>query len=218
MGCGDEGTGMAADEARAVTFCILVVFIMIACGMYHACNGPEEPTEERITMTNLDDLRLKILDRAQVVLDERIGTGDGATSEFRTRHYPVMGGSCVTSVAGEPTVECFLEVMTGKIKFNDPVPDGLPITATYDFAGFTDDELQKFIDDAGGNIATAAGNALDALIKDRDRLVTWSRGSTKVDYDQLRKDLHYVSKRFLAQGQQETAGTHNAGVDWEEVV
>ena len=167
-------------------------------------------------MTNLDDLRLKILDRAQVVLDERIGIGDGTTCEFRTRHHPVL--ECKVQVEGKYTIECFLDNATGRITFNDPVADELRITATYDFAAFTDAELRKFIDDAGRNIATAAGNALTALIIDRDRLVTWSRGSNKVDYDQLKKDLLDVAERFLAQGRQESGMVHDSGVDWEEVV
>lgn len=167
-------------------------------------------------MPTLEDLRLKILDRPQVVLDEKIGTGDGVIQKYRVRHYPVMDGSCVTHINGEVTTDCFLELTTGLIRFNDPVKEHVRITASYDFAAFTDDELQKFINDADGNIATAAGKALEVLIADRERLVTWSRSSTKIDYDQLRIDLNDVAKRFLMQGQQEKSG--RTEVDWEEVI
>ena len=171
-------------------------------------------------MSTIDDLRLKILDRPQVVLDERLGTGDGSTKIFKVRHTPVMADSQVIRVDGVEKSEgadYAFDDATGKVTFTvSPSADDV-IVASYDFAAFTDSELQTFLDGSGGNVALAAGEALKTLIADRSRLVTWSRGSTKVDYDQLRSDLMEVADRFVAQGRSE-AGARSDEMDWEEVI
>jgi hypothetical protein len=172
-------------------------------------------------MATIDDLRLKILDRPQVVLDERVGTGDGSKTVFKIRHAPVVDGSEVVIVDGSQMVsgeDYELDCPTGKLTFTEAPSDGLSISASYEFVTFTDSELQAFLDGAGGNLALAAGEALTTLIADRTRLVTWSRGSTKVDYDQLRADLVDVAKRFTDQGHSEAGGAAVDEVEWEEIV
>ncbi len=171
-------------------------------------------------MSTIDDLRLKILDRPQVVLDERVGTGDGSTKIYKVRHSPVMADTQVVSVGGVEKAEgadYAFDDATGKLTFTAAPSADDAITVSYDFAAFTDAELQMFMDGAGANVALSAGEALNALIVDRTRLVTWSRGSTKVDYDQLRSDLMDVAKRFIAQGSSEVGGKVDE-IDWEEVI
>ena len=90
--------------------------------------------------------------------------------------------------------------------------------ADYEFATYSDADLQSFLDGAGGNLALAAGEALTSLIADQGRLVTWSRGDMKIDYDRLRRDISDVARRFYAQGASESAGAVTNEVDWEEVV
>ena len=68
------------------------------------------------------------------------------------------------------------------------------------------------------NLALAAGEALTALVSDRARLVTWSRGDMRIDYDRLRKDIADVAAHYLSQGRSEVGGAKTDNVGWEEVV
>ena len=63
---------------------------------------------------------------------------------------------------------------------------------------FTDGELQQFLIEANDAVSKAAGNALLVLVKDRDRLKTWVRADTDVDYDQIAKNVGEVAMEFLA--------------------
>jgi len=171
-------------------------------------------------MAIIDELRLKILDRPQVVLDERVGTGDGSTTIFRLRHVPVLADSQTIRVGGvakSEGVDYTLDDASGKLTFIQAPADGDAITASYDFAAFADSDLQAFLDASGGNLALAAGEALTTLIADRARLVTWSRGDMRLDFDRLRRDLAEVARRFVSQGASE-AGAKADEVEWEEVV
>ena len=170
-------------------------------------------------MSALDDLRLKILDRPQVVVGERVGTGDGTTKVFGLRHRPIMSGSVTVYVGGaEKTegVDYTLDYATGKLTFESAPSDGAAVTADYEFAAFSDEDLERFLEASGGNLALAAGEALTSLIADRNRLVTWSRGDAKMDYDRLRQDLSEVARRFYSQGASESGGAVDE-VDWQGV-
>jgi hypothetical protein len=172
-------------------------------------------------MATTEELRLKILDRPQVVLDERVGTGDGSNTVFQLRHVPVMADSQTVRVGGTAKtegVDYTLDDSSGKLVFLQAPDEGDEITASYDFAAFTDSELQAFLDSAGGNVALAAGEALTTLIADRSRLVTWSKGDARMDFDRLRRDLADVARRFISQGASEVGGARSDDVEWEEVV
>jgi hypothetical protein len=172
-------------------------------------------------MATVDELRLKILDRPQVVINERFGTGDGAAKIFKLGHVPIMDGSVSVYVAGEVQTEggdYSLDCSTGRLDFTSAPDEGDALTADYEFAAFSDADLQSFIDSAGGNLSLAAGEALTSLIADRGRLVSWSRGDAKIDYDRLRRDLADVARRFYDRGASESGGARTEEINWEEVV
>jgi len=172
-------------------------------------------------MATVEELRLKILDRPQVVLGERVGTGDANRDVFRLLRVPVMQNSVAIYLDGVVKTEdtdYVLNYATGKLTFTSAPGDGVSITADYEFATFSDIDLENFLENSGGNLSLAAGQALTSLVADRSRLVTWSRGDMKIDYDRLRKDLHDVARRFYAQGASESDGAVSKSVDWEEVV
>jgi hypothetical protein len=107
---------------------------------------------------------------------------------------------------------------TGKITFDEAPDDGDPVVASYDFAAFSDDELQQYLENAGGNLALAAGEALTSLIADRSRLVTWTRGDMRLDFDRLRQDISKVIDRYMSQGRSEAGRPRADTVEWEEVI
>ncbi|MCX6646200.1 MAG: DUF2460 domain-containing protein [bacterium] len=170
-------------------------------------------------MATIEQLRLKILDKPQVILGENVGVGDGSTTAWKLRLVPVMEGTVTVYAAGEELTEdedYSLDYETGVITFETAPDEGDSIAADYSFAAFSDDDLQGFLDEAGGNLALAAGNALMSLLADRTRMVSWSKGEGKIDYGQLRKDISDTAKRFLRQGMSES-GARTDEVDWEEV-
>jgi hypothetical protein len=171
-------------------------------------------------MSTIDELRLKIFDRPQLILNEHVGNGDGNTADFKIAQIPILPGSAVVLVDGIPkveTVDYTLDYSTGRLTFTDPPEQGEVITASYDFAAFTDSELQSFLDRSGGNLSIAAGEALSTLVSDRSRLLSWARGDMRIDYDQLRRDLIVLAIRFLEQGGSES-GARIDEINWEEVV
>jgi len=171
-------------------------------------------------MSTIDELRLKILDRPQVVLDERVGTGDGAATVFKLAHAPVMTGTAMVRVEGVLNTEdedYALDCATGKLTFDEAPGDGEAVVASYDFAAFSDPELQAYLDQAAGNLALAAGEALLTLISDQSRLVTWARGDMRIDYEKLRSDIKDVATRYVNQGRSEVGGAKATDVSWEEV-
>jgi hypothetical protein len=173
------------------------------------------------SMATIEELRLKILDRPQIVLDERVGSGDGEKTVFKLAHSPVMSGTANVRVGGDVQVastDYELDCLTGKLTFDEGPKDGDAIVASYDFAAFSDSELQVYLDGAGGNLALAAGEALTSLVSDRARLVTWARGDMRIDYDRLRQDISDVAARYLSQGRSEVGGARTDDVGWEEVV
>jgi len=170
-------------------------------------------------MATVDDLRLKILDRPQVVLDEIVGTGDGFTKLFKLRRAPVMEGTIHLRIGVEEKNEGTdyeVDYTTGKLVFAEAPGEGEVVVASYDFAAFSDSELQAFLDSSGGNLALAAGEALTSLISDRSRLVTWSRSDVRIDYDKLREDLAIVARRYLSQGRTEAGRAKIEEIDWED--
>jgi len=172
-------------------------------------------------MATVDELRLKILDRPQMVPGERVGTGDGSGKTFKIMRTPVMGNSVTIYLDGvevNEETDFDLDYGTGKLIFIQAPGDGVSITADYEFATFGDSELEAFLSSSGNNLSLAAGQVLTSLVADRSRLVTWSRGDMKIDYDRLRKDISEVARRFYAQGASESGGASAQNVDWEEVV
>jgi len=170
-------------------------------------------------MATTDELRLKILDRPQGIPGEVVGTGDGTRDRFKLRNVPVMADSVslvVGGIAKTEEVDYSLDYVTGVIVLNVAPDEGDLITADYEFAAFTDGELQTILDSSGGNLSLAAGQALTSLIADRSRLVTWTRGDSRVDYDRLRRDISDVARRFYSQGACESGGKTDE-IAWEEV-
>ncbi len=172
-------------------------------------------------MATTEDLRLKILDRPQLVIAERVGTGDGSSKVYKFLHSTIMATSVSVYVAGvkkTETTDYTLDYASGKLTLVVAPSDGDSVVADYEFATFSDTDLQAFLDGASGNLALAAGEILTSLLADSGRLITWSRGDMKIDYDRLRQDIADVARRFLSQGASESGGATVNEVDWEEVI
>lgn len=148
---------------------------------------------------SVDELRIKILDRPQVVTGERVGTGDGTRVDFSLAHAPVVENTVILRVEGLQLNEgssYSLDYGTGKL-FIHPTGEGKVISADYEFAAFTDAELAVFLDEGRGDIRIGAGKALLALIADPARLKTWCKCSKGIDLDRLRLDLRDVANKYL---------------------
>ncbi len=143
-------------------------------------------------MATIEELRLKILDRPQIVVGEYLGKGDGIQTSFRLFHYPLQGTISMT-VDGEEVAH----VSSGAgVTAAIAPPEGTLVGANYDYAVFTDSDLQGFLDANDGNLARAAGDALTGLISDSFKLRKWSRGDNGIDYDRLRRELKGIADRF----------------------
>lgn len=169
-------------------------------------------------MSDINDLRLKILDRAQLVIGERVG--HRTAIDYRLLHHrAIMPGSVSVYVEGikkTETSDYALDYATGKLAFVVALDDDDIVAADYEFATYSDVELQEFLDAADGSLATAAGNVLLALCTSQDRMICWARGDLKIDFTRLKKDVTDVAQRFLAQGESEPP-VEPEDVNWEEI-
>lgn len=172
-------------------------------------------------MTKIEELRLKIMDRPQAALNERVGTGDGIKRIFKLACAPVMRGSVLIQAGGEPMNEgddFSLDYSSGKLTFIEAPEDKAAIVASYDFAAFSDEELEMLVSRASGNLALAASEALNALLSDRNRLITWTRNDTRLDFDRLRDSLKELSEKYASQGRSEASPPVIDEISWEEII
>ena len=144
-----------------------------------------------MALTDLQRLRLKIGDRASVVLNEQIGAGDGTTTKFKTHLAPVISESETITVDGaEQTrdTDYSIDNGTGVITFGSAPAGGMVVKCSYQWTTFSDEELSDLLEQRE-NVVVAAVEAVCWLLADTDRLISYSFGQEKVDRKDVRKAL-----------------------------
>lgn len=151
-----------------------------------------------MVLTDLQRLRLKIADRARVVLNEQIGAGDGATTKFKTQLAPVVSESEAVTVDGaEQTrdTDYSIDNGTGVITFGSAPASGKVVKCSYQWTTFNDEELSDLLEQRG-SVVGAAIEAVGWLLADTDRLISYTFGQEKVDRKDVRQALNDLLDRL----------------------
>lgn len=161
-------------------------------------------------MSKVEQLRLKILDKPQVIIGEVLGRGDSETKVFRFKFRPLISEKITIYSDGDEVKDSHYDLMRmtqtdpWQVVFNYSIDEGIKITADYQTAAFSDAELKNYLLDADDNLYLAAGNALDALLGDRMKLERWSKADYRIDLATLRRDISDVAQKFKNQAMEES--------------
>jgi hypothetical protein len=125
-----------------------------------------------MALTDVDGVRLKISDKSHITREVAIGTG--VDKYFKLQQSPVLITPAVevrvNGVAATEGVNYTVDYTHGIIEFSTVpiVTDQLEFT--YYWSIFTDDEVQYFLSEAGGNTTIAAAKLLLAWAADAAKL------------------------------------------------
>jgi hypothetical protein len=154
--------------------------------------------------------------------DRAATTGDGATTEFRVPHSPVVSGSVTVTVAGAAQVEGVnftFDLPTGLCTFlAGSVPALLAdVVITYRHTLLSDADLAALLTLEGNDVRLAAAQALD-IIASSEALV-----SKKIELLDLKTDGPAVAKALRDHAQRLRAQAaaavgEVAAIDWAEIV
>lgn len=151
-----------------------------------------------MALTNLQRLRLNIVDPYREFQDSQLG--DGSTIHFRLSSFPVKANSQQLYVAGALKTEgtdYTLDDNTGKITFTSAPADGANIFVRGEASIFSDDELNDLLDQHTSTVRTATLHALRVLMADHARRERWQAGDLHADGSGVVKDLDILYKRWL---------------------
>lgn len=166
-------------------------------------------------MTPLEELRLRINDRARLALNEVVGVGGTAPLlDYRLQFAPVVVGSDVLRTrAGAvltplvPAVGYVLTEATGLVTLAGALASGTELLATYTWTVFADAELTDILTQYQDRAAVAALVCVRMLLADSDRFIKYTLGQETVDRARALEAL----RALLEQLQAEIAGGNNAG-------
>lgn len=125
-----------------------------------------------MTLTSIEAVRLKTADRSQITRET--ATGNGTDTYYKLGHDLILVSPAIevrkNGALQVVTTEYTIDTAHGILTFvSTPAPND-ELEFTYYWSLFSDDEVQYFIDEAGGNITIAAAKLLLAWAADAARL------------------------------------------------
>jgi len=151
-----------------------------------------------MALTDLERLRLQIQDRPRLALRESLDVGDGVTTTFLTQLHPVLADSetvLVNGVVQEAGTDYTLIGALGALEFTTAPGSGLPVACTYQWAAFSDVELEDLLE-RYATVRRAAIAALEMLLADTDRFLKYTFGQESVDRSATREGLEKLLERL----------------------
>ncbi|HNT74394.1 MAG TPA: hypothetical protein PKH77_05175 [Anaerolineae bacterium] len=151
-----------------------------------------------MALSDLERLRLQIQDRPRLALRESLDVGDGITTTFLTQLHPVLDGSETVLVNGVPQVAGINYTFTyalGAIEFVVAPGSGHPVVCTYQWAAFSDAELEDLLEQYA-TVRRAAIAALEILLADTERFIKYTFGQESVDRSATREGLERLLDRL----------------------
>ena len=132
-------------------------------------------------MNDIDAVRLKTGDKSQI--ERETATGDGATTIYKLGHAPIISGLIVwvNGVSLSENTNYSVLRPDGVVTLFVAPAQGIDIIFQYYWAVFSDEEVQYFIDDSGGNVTLGAVKLLLSLAADAAKIAmreTMGGGST----------------------------------------
>jgi len=138
-------------------------------------------------VTDLERLRLRIADKARVVVDETIGRGDGVLALFQTQFAPLVEnhetvylqtGARIVALARGVDYTC--DAAHGLVQLAVAPEADARVRAVYYHTIFSEAELNDLLAQAG-DVTRAAILALQILLADVERFIKYTLGQETVD-------------------------------------
>lgn len=119
-----------------------------------------------MSLTDLEAVRLKAADRSTITREE--GVGDGTSVYYKLGHDSILSSPAiqirfngVTQVGGYT-----VDLESGVVLFTSAPAVNVQIEFMFYWSIFTDNQIQYFLDDSGGNVTIAAAKVLLATAAD----------------------------------------------------
>lgn len=152
------------------------------------------------SLTDLERLRLMVSDRERAILNEAVGTGDGATVDYQVMVSPVVSESdsvWVNGVLQTRDTDYTIALDLGVLTFAVAPADTLAVTASYRWTTFTDVELEDVLS-RHGSVRLAAVEVVGWLLANRDLFLKYTFGQEMVDRTATQKALEALLDELRA--------------------
>lgn len=126
-----------------------------------------------MSLSEIDQVRLKIHDQSKATAATLYGLGSGLTIYSLAQRNVSSGTAYIMGGNGFSATGAAFNA-SGWIEFAQPISAGTPILARYVFSTFSDTEIQHFLDVGGGGVVGAALEAVVSLMFDSLRRAQWS--------------------------------------------
>lgn len=121
-------------------------------------------------MDDISTVRLKTSDKSTITRE--VSKGDGTSAYWKMGHAPIISSPDI-----EVRIDGILQVGgytvdhdNGVVVFSSPPTVNSEMDFQYYWAVFSDEEIQAFIDEAGGNLTVASARALLAMAADAAKI------------------------------------------------
>ena len=157
-------------------------------------------------------VRLIIRDKPKPLRNIQIGVGDGAEDIFRvpilTVNVLVIGDPDLTISLFDPNTGVYADGVisnfdyeTGDVQLSSAPNTGVVVLAYFSYVIFTDDEFEMVLslDEIVNCHYLAAAFCLQSIINDTSRLVSFSQGDAKYDFNETSKRIERAIERLWKQ-------------------
>lgn len=181
-----------------------------------------------MALSDLAYIRLILSIPKRSVLAEGLGEGDGATKKFRTQLAPIIDESDTIRVDGaEKTRETDYTIDNdlGLITFVAAPSDGDAVDADYNWAVFSDLQINGLLTKHNSSVIAVLKDLLRALLSNADLFIKYTIGMESVDrrtaFDALRAlqdELSAQATSAVAQAvvwKQTDVDTYERDVQWQ---
>jgi len=123
-----------------------------------------------VALTDIEAVRLKSSDKSLITREETVGTGSDLY--YKLGHAPVLASPAL-EVRFNGVVQntgYTVDLTNGIVTFTAAPGINVEVEFTYYWSIFSDDEIQYFIDAAGGDVTTATAQVLLAIAADASKV------------------------------------------------
>lgn len=157
-------------------------------------------------MSEIATIRRRVGDRSKAQKD--IATGNGKDRSYHLQYQNVFG--LIVTVEGTEVQinnDYTLDGAGGRVIFSAPPAEGANVSFDYNYAAYTDDEIQDLLDEQGLDGATVA--ILEELTADTARFYDYSQGETTNKRSQV---FDHLMKLLADYRSKSTASKKGSGV------
>lgn len=149
-------------------------------------------------------VRRKIGDKAKAQKD--VSTGNGVERSYHLEYENAWGLIVVVGGAEkESPADYTLDDQAGRVVFEEAPADGALISIDYQWAAFTDPEIEALITETG-SVDGAVVEALEELTVNASRLYDYRRDQTSVSRSQIYKQLKEMLDYYRDQAKAKRSG------------